>query len=166
MTQDEFDRLLDELHGAGGSPSAAAAQPAPTPASTPATQVGSAGIANQIQSETGDITDDEFERLLDDLHGAGRGPGGNDDVNAAAPAAPVTPVSTSTVPSDTGASSGDGDLMTDDEFERLLDELHGSGKGPTDEELEMATRPVADMLADTPAAASPRGASDSCCTAS
>lgn len=63
-------------------------------------------------------------------------------MNAAAPAAPVTPVSTSTVPSDTGASSGDGDLMTDDEFERLLDELHGSGKGPTDEELEMATRPV------------------------
>jgi len=157
MTQDEFDRLLDELHGAGGSPSAAAAQSAPTPASTPATQVGNAGVANQIQSETGDITDDEFERLLDELHGAGKGPGATDEVITAspAPAAPITPVSTSTVPRDTGASSGDDDLMTDDEFERLLDELHGSGKGPTDEELEMATRPVAEMLAETPVAASP-----------
>ena len=152
MTQDEFDRLLDELHGAGSGPSASSAAPAPTPASAPAPQAGNAAVVDQIQSESGDITDDEFERLLDELHGAGKGPGNTDSVVVATPVpatpAPAVPVAASTVPSDTGASSGDDDLMTDDEFERLLDELHGSGKGPSAEELEMATRPVADMLAD------------------
>jgi two-component system chemotaxis sensor kinase CheA len=33
--------------------------------------------------------------------------------------------------------------MTDEEFEKLLDQLHGAGKGPTAEELEMATKPAA-----------------------
>lgn len=57
----------------------------------------------------GDITDDEFEQLLDALDGP---------VSAAAPAseAPVAPAT--------------GDEISDDEFEKLLDELHGSGNAP------------------------------------
>lgn len=51
----------------------------------------------------GDITDDEFEQLLDALDG-------NTD-NAPAP-----------------SENNDSDEITDDEFENLLDELHGSGK--------------------------------------
>lgn len=45
-------------------------------------------------------------------------------------------------------------LMTDEEFEKLLDELHGSGKGPSVEELEMATRPVASSPVSSDAKAS------------
>ena len=55
MSEDEFERLLDELHG-GGAPSASA--PAPTPTPAPA-------------SNSNDISDDEFESLLDELHGQG-----------------------------------------------------------------------------------------------
>ncbi|MBA4501042.1 chemotaxis protein CheA [Marinobacterium marinum] len=54
------------------------------------------------------ITEDEFEALLDELHGAGKGPGA-----AAA----------------TETSAPDGDLITDDEFEALLDELQSAGEG-------------------------------------
>lgn len=54
-------------------------------------------------SKDGDITDDEFEQLLDAL----------DDTNDTSPEAD---------------SSENSDEITDDEFENLLDELHGSGK--------------------------------------
>ncbi|PSW19526.1 chemotaxis protein CheA [Photobacterium sanctipauli] len=150
ITQDEFDRLLDELHGVGNGPSASA-EPVATPA--PEAPVPAGGVVSQIQSETGDITDDEFERLLDELHGAGKGPGNSELAPPASttPASTVTPVAApaepvSSVPADTGATNDDDDIMTDDEFERLLDELHGSGKGPSAEELDFATKPVADML--------------------
>lgn len=43
--------------------------------------------------------------------------------------------------------------MTDDEFEKLLDQLHGSGKGPTEEELDQAVQPVAAMNQTTSAPA-------------
>ncbi|MCD9033998.1 Hpt domain-containing protein, partial [Luteimonas sp. Y-2-2-4F] len=52
------------------------------------------------------IGDDEFEALLDRLHG-GAAPG-----LAAAPAPPAAPA---------------GDIIGDDEFEALLDQLHGGG---------------------------------------
>ncbi|ELR65092.1 Signal transduction histidine kinase CheA [Photobacterium marinum] len=146
MTQDEFDRLLDELHGVGNGPSVDTI-PAAAPQAAP--QNNAAEVIDQIKSESGDITDDEFERLLDELHGAGKAPGNGDAPVAPAVSAPAPVVSASTVPDDTGASNGDDDLMTDDEFEKLLDELHGSGKGPSVEELEFATKPVADMIAET-----------------
>merc|ERR1712000_745197 len=68
ITEDEFEALLDELHGTGGAPGASAAKaPAPAPTPTPAPTSSSGG--NE------DITDDEFEALLDQLHGQGKGPG-------------------------------------------------------------------------------------------
>ena len=131
ITEDEFEKLLDELHGKGRAPGAdtqqvePAAQAPQTPAPTPASS--DAG---------GDITDDEFERLLDELHGKGKGPSVNTPAEPEKPKAPAP-----TTKASTPKSSSDSDLMTDEEFEKLLDELHGVGKGPSIEELEMATRP-------------------------
>ncbi len=96
ITEDEFERLLDELHGAGQSTTTADVQ----------------ATADVIAGS--DITDDEFESLLDELHGKG--------LHAGAPA-----VDEKAPPTETGQ-------MGDDEFERLLDELHGSGHGPTVED--------------------------------
>lgn len=135
INEDEFEKLLDELHGKGKAPGA---QPPQAPASMPAK---AASVTNSDLN--GDITDDEFEKLLDQLHGKGKGP----SIEAAAPAAPVAPSTTKATetpkPAAAKSAPGGDDLMTDAEFEKLLDELHGSGKGPSVEELEMATRPVA-----------------------
>ncbi|MEJ2764134.1 chemotaxis protein CheA [Photobacterium sp. MCCC 1A19761] len=137
ITQDEFDRLLDELHGSGCGPSVNKTEPA----------LQAAPQSQAVEApESGDITDDEFERLLDELHGAGKGPGNSEFTESPA----VQPAQVAPVVS-AAAFDGDDDLMTDDEFERLLDELHGSGKGPSAEELEMATKSVSEMLAAQPA---------------
>ncbi|WED21044.1 chemotaxis protein CheA [Vibrio sp. JC009] len=133
ITQDEFEKLLDELHGKGAAPGAApgASQAAAPVASAPA----EAKPAPAPAADSGDITDDEFEKLLDELHGKGGAPG---QAGTEAPAAAVTPAKKAPA----GAASGDEDLMTDDEFEKLLDQLHGVGKGPSIEELEAATKPA------------------------
>ncbi|EGU49069.1 chemotaxis protein CheA [Vibrio ichthyoenteri ATCC 700023] len=141
ITQDEFEKLLDELHGSGTAPGGSAPAPAPQAAPAP------------VMESSGDITDDEFEKLLDELHGLGKGPGKEENVVASAPPAPAAPTPAP------AASSGDEDLMTDAEFEKLLDELHGQGKGPSPEELEAATKPVAQVeapvVADPEAVAPP-----------
>lgn len=62
-----------------------------------------------------DISEDEFESLLDTLHG-GAAPG------SSAPAAETVKA--------TPAKAGSDDI-DEAEFEALLDELHGKGKGPT-----------------------------------
>ncbi|PAR33286.1 chemotaxis protein CheA [Vibrio metoecus] len=135
ITDDEFEKLLDELHGKGKAPGTHAEQQA-TPAPVKAAPVASAQMS-------GDITDDEFEKLLDQLHGVGKGP----SIENAAPSAPVKPAAPKAAdvakPAAAKSAPGGDDLMTDEEFEKLLDELHGSGKGPSVEELEIATRPVA-----------------------
>lgn len=110
ITDDEFERLLDELHGEGKAPNldvSTSTTVAPAPAS--------ATLTPSLSGE-GDITDDEFEALLDQLHGSGK--------HVGVPAA-ETPAASSL------ASAGDADLITDDDFEKILDEIHGKGKGPT-----------------------------------
>ena len=93
ISEDEFEALLDDLHGKGkhgGAPTAAPQAPAAV-------------------SSGDDITDDEFEALLDQLHGKGQ--------HAGVPSAGVqTPAAKS------------GEEITEDEFEALLDELHGKGQ--------------------------------------
>src|SRR4051812_31137834 len=68
-------------------------------------------------SETpqGDITDDEFERLLDAIN----------QVPAKKPAAPQA--AANPIPDITTNTS---DEITEDEFDALLDQLHGKGKAP------------------------------------
>ena len=96
MSEDEFERLLDELHGGGGgAPNAPVAEP-----------------VVETNTSSNDISDDEFESLLDELHGQG----------AFSPAIASTPSAP--------ALSSNSDEIDDDEFESLLDELHGKGKAP------------------------------------
>ncbi|MGR5235485.1 chemotaxis protein CheA [Vibrio alfacsensis] len=128
ITQDEFEKLLDELHGKGSAPGASL----PAPAAPAAPVQASAPVM-----DSGDITDDEFERLLDELHGVGKSPSASEIAPVEPPKAPE-PVAS--------FSASDGDLMTDEEFEKLLDELHGSGKGPSIEELDFATKPASENV--------------------
>ncbi|WED25861.1 chemotaxis protein CheA [Vibrio sp. DW001] len=116
ISQDEFEKLLDELHGKGTAPSASTSKPAAVEAPITPTSI----------PETGDITDDEFEKLLDELHGKGT-----------APTSSVAPTPTAPAIS---SSSIEEDVMSDVEFEKLLDQLHGAGKGPSPEELDAATK--------------------------
>ena len=107
ITEDEFESLLDELHGKGQGPA----------------------VEKPVASSSdfsGDITDDEFDSLLDELHGVGSfgevtsKPEQND--------ANKTPVESATPAANTVNSSDD--EISDDEFEALLDELHGKGTAP------------------------------------
>ncbi|MFT2091374.1 chemotaxis protein CheW [Paraglaciecola sp. 2405UD69-4] len=97
FSEDEFEALLDELHG--NNPPASKETP----------------VSEPVSSGDEDISDDEFEALLDELHGKGQ---------FKAEATPAVADSSET------PSSSSGDDITDDEFEALLDELHGKGKGP------------------------------------
>mmetsp|Transcript_11898 Transcript_11898/g.30563 ORF Transcript_11898/g.30563 Transcript_11898/m.30563 type:complete len:743 (-) Transcript_11898:3319-5547(-) len=114
ISEDEFEALLDELHGSN-APGKSAPKAEPKAAAPAAAGSGD------------DITDDEFEALLDELHGKGK----FKEEESAPPAAPK-------------ASAPSGEEITDDEFEALLDQLHGSGQGPTAQGAEPAanTPPV------------------------
>lgn len=116
ISADEFERLLDELHGVGKAPT------------VPVVAVSSA---------SGDITDDEFEALLDQLHGQGQH-GGIPDLG------PLQSVQKEV-----------DDLIDDDEFERLLDELHGRGQGPQHSMAVAAPAPEPKAPAAAPVKAAP-----------
>jgi len=113
ISDDEFEALLDELHGAGKAPAAAV----PVADAPPAAVAAAAGD---------NITDEEFEALLDQLHGRGQAPGLVEPVETAAPAS-VSSVPTATIAS---PAAGNDDSISEDEFEALLDQLHGNGKAP------------------------------------
>ncbi|MGY3941502.1 chemotaxis protein CheA [Aeromonas tecta] len=118
ISADEFERLLDELHGAGKAPTVSAAP---------------------VLSSSGDITDDEFEALLDQLHGQGQHGGAPD----------LSPLQS--VQKEVDA------LIDDDEFERLLDELHGRGQAP--QHSMAAAAPAAPAPAPVTAPSAPIAAS-------
>ncbi|WP_143871707.1 chemotaxis protein CheA [Catenovulum sediminis] len=122
ITDDEFEKLLDQLHGTNKGPTNSA--PAPTPAPAPASNVASSGD---------EISDDEFEALLDELHGKGQFKAGSEPSAAAAKPEPQPVVS---------SSASGGDEISDDEFEALLDELHGKGKAPTAKEQAAVPAPT------------------------
>lgn len=87
ITEQEFEELLDALHGKKTASKSVHKQQVPAPADD-------------------DITDEEFEKVLDEIHGKGK---------FSVPSIEVAPI----------ADSGD---ITEQEFEQLLDELHGKGK--------------------------------------
>ncbi len=128
ISEDEFERLLDELHG-GGAPGRQTTAPTPTPKAAPALAV---------PAGDGDITDDEFEAILDQLHGKGSFIPGQTDTPVASTAA--AKVSAPAVPA---ASSSSSDDISDDEFESLLDELHGKGKAPVGSAPAVPAKPAA-----------------------
>lgn len=103
IDEDEFEALLDELHGEGG----------PTGKS----------VEKQVDKpESTDISDDEFEALLDELHGKDGFKGDTCGASTSDSEPPKSKPTSSTIP--------DNDEISDDEFEALLDNLHGKGKSP------------------------------------
>lgn len=111
IQDDEFEALLDELHGEGKSPGKADKPASPKP---------------EMDADSDEISDDEFESLLDELHGNGKAPQSADKKQEKQ----KEPVAD--------------DEITDDEFESLLDDLHGSGKAPTTKGEKPAKEPVAE----------------------
>ncbi|MFZ5602270.1 MAG: chemotaxis protein CheA [Pseudomonadota bacterium] len=110
--------LMEALHAIirGEAPGAAhAAAPEPEEeAPAPAAKKSAAGKTQ------GDITDEEFEQLLDALA---------DEKAPAKPAAPAdTGVDLFGEDEEVKAAAGGGDEITEAEFEALLDQLHGKGK--------------------------------------
>jgi two-component system chemotaxis sensor kinase CheA len=114
MSDDEFEKLLDELHGSS-SPSAPPVTP--TPATSPVV-------------DSNEITDDDFEALLDEIHGQG--------AFSSKVEAEVKPVA---------SQPTDNNDITDDDFEALLDELHGKGQAPKVDNLQksQAVTPKAEI---------------------
>jgi two-component system chemotaxis sensor kinase CheA len=118
FSEDEFEALLDELHGDGAPVNSVFAATEDTP------------------SNDQDISDDEFEALLDQLHGKGQFKIEEKPLNEQTQQA--------LVPSEGSSAEDD---ISDDEFEALLDQLHGKGRGPADKAPEKsvvveATTPV------------------------
>ena len=154
--------LIDFASGGAPAPAAepVAAPAAPAPATpAPAPTAPADQSAQELDQLLGDmeggssaapagaaagsdlITEDEFDALLDELHGSGKGPGAS---KAPAPApAPESKVG--------------GDLITEDEFEALLDELQSQGKGAfASQEAAPAPAAPAPVVAEPePAAAAP-----------
>ncbi|AUG39871.1 chemotaxis protein CheA [Pseudomonas chlororaphis] len=89
-------------------------------------------VAESAESESGDITDSEFEQLLDSLNAA------KAEAEAPAAVAPAAP-----------AAGGEAasDEITDAEFESLLDQLHGKGQFAPDAVAPSATAPAAEKTA-------------------
>lgn len=131
MDEDEFERLLDELHG-GKAPgqSDAPSQPLLDP------------------DMQGDMTDEEFEAILDQLHGKG---------SFKAEAEPPKPAATppAATKSAVASSPAKDDEITDDEFESLLDELHGKGKSPQPAPASAERKPAPKVPVQEAAAVSP-----------
>ncbi len=96
------------------------------PASTPALQVPVQVVETNLSQEPGDITDNEFEQLLESLNAVKADAA--DNVQASVPS----------------------DEISDAEFESLLDQLHGKGKFRAD----AVTRPIADQAPAAPATSS------------
>lgn len=108
ITEEEFEKLLDVLHGEGG------------PSAEKPTQ------GDELISEA------EFDRLLDELHGEGKSP--------------------SVTPAPEAAAT---DLISEEEFDRLLDELHGEKGVKPDVVPAMPERvpealPIASAETETP----------------
>ncbi|EPJ9568108.1 chemotaxis protein CheA [Pseudomonas aeruginosa] len=140
----EFEALLDQLHGKGKFvPPAVSAEPAQVPAEAVEPAAAAAGD---------DISDDEFEALLDELHGKGKF--GDVPEAAGTPAAPAA-AAPAAAPAEQGkapAAAG-GDEISDDEFESLLDELHGKGKfNGASEAVATAAAVAKNIAAKSPAA--------------
>ena len=127
ITDDEFETLLGALNG-------------------DSTQ-GSANPDDNSGTSTDEISEAEFDALLDQLHGKGQAPSAAptsgsasdsisddefeallDELHGKGKAPSVSSASNTPPASDTPAS---GDEISDDEFEALLDQLHGKGKAPS-----------------------------------
>jgi len=142
FTDEEFEQILDVLDGKSGSDNLSAKSNGAVPATEE------------------DITEDEFEALLDNLPGLRSG--GSDKPGASVPPATKKPAAAKTAkPAKSDAQSALNDEITEEEFEALLDELHGQGKftainsGDSNTKPQ-AAQPAAPKPAPQPKAAAPK----------
>ncbi|MEX2367794.1 MAG: Hpt domain-containing protein, partial [Pseudohongiellaceae bacterium] len=139
ITDDEFEALLDALE-AGKSVTEA----------TPPSADNDAAPASANRGSDEEISDDEFEALLDQLHGKGKFNADGTAVSAEAassnqePEAPATPA----VPEPATAATSNNNEISDDEFEALLDQLHGKGQFKV-EAVPNAAEPVDNKAEET-----------------
>jgi two-component system, chemotaxis family, sensor kinase CheA len=108
-----------------------AAAPAPAPV-----------VEEVAEAVSDDITDLEFEQLLDSLNAV------KAEAAGAAVSAPVAPAAAS-VPADQAGDEAASDEITDAEFESLLDQLHGKGQFAVDAVVPAANAaPAAEPASD------------------
>ncbi len=128
ITDEEFEQFLDALDDS--KPEAASKS---EPAADSGGGVDLFGEDEEVSDagasgSSDEITEDEFEALLDQIHGKGKFGGAQAGGKAESePSAGAEP-SAGVEPSAVSKPSNGGDEITDDEFESLLDELHGKGK--------------------------------------
>lgn len=115
ITDDEFESLLDSIAVAKAAQSAATD--------------GNASVeAAPAAAPGGEISDEEFERLLDDLHGKGKHGGVPEEGGTA----PGIEAGNHQAAANTGAvsSAAADEVISEEDFDKLLDQLHGKGKAP------------------------------------
>jgi len=131
-----LEQLTVYLNGEVAPPVEVAPEPEPEPEPV---------VASPAVTDGDDITDDEFEALLDQLHGEGH-PGDSAQNTAAEDKAKVA------TPPPAGPSPDDD--ITEEEFEALLDELQGK-KPPIKkvEEASKVAKPAKEVKKEVPAPA-------------
>jgi two-component system chemotaxis sensor kinase CheA len=100
ITEQEFDNLLDEIHGKGSFSAEKLLEKNAEP--------NQQSKESEVEVNPGDITEEEFEGLLDNLHGKGKFSATNLQEEDSKPE----------------PETGD---ITEEEFDNLLDDLHGKG---------------------------------------
>ena len=95
----------------------------------------------------GEISEEEFEALLDQLHGSGKHSSVPGAERIGTPVKKETPAATPV--------AAKGDEISDDEFEALLDQLHGAGKHSGKPEAGEAAKAAAPKAAPNPEAKKP-----------
>jgi two-component system chemotaxis sensor kinase CheA len=117
ISEDEFEALLDDMHGSGGIPGSKQQQYSKT-------------------SKDDDFTDDEFEALLNEIHGEGPFPGASNKVSQKK--IPLKSVKKNV------------DLITDEEFESLLNDLQGDIGAPSGPAKSSNSGADSNLQASTP----------------
>lgn len=120
ISEDEFEALLDQLHGDGRFQAGGEPQP--------------------VQPNNDEISEDEFEALLDQLHGEGK--------------FGATAASDESAPQAADQPAVGTDEISEDEFEDLLDQLHGKGRFQVQPKqgVAPAAKPAAAVAPAAPAA--------------
>ena len=126
ITDEEFESLLDALDNKK-------------------TEIDKPAVTAPV---SGDISDDEFDNLMDELHGKGKF--GQVDKGGDKEASKSEAEIKSAAPAEKPTGS---DNITDDEFESLLDDIHGEGKFEVNKVSADDTKKPAE--AKKPAAAKP-----------
>ncbi len=115
ITDEEFEHLLDAIDGEDSGSAEATAQ----------------GAGGKQGEESDEITEEEFDALLDQLHGKGQFKpevAKIDDSSSEQQDSKQEKDKDESAAEASADGGGDSDLITDEEFERYLDQLHGKGK--------------------------------------